>query len=100
MINKEKGIIKWLNTFYGKDIVQDVNYIHSDPFDVSVHFGEDAVFNKLVYDKDNNYLSIYYDIIDDIKVYFQVDMNEAMEIIKNWYSNKFNVIVNNAGHWS
>ena len=100
MNNRAKGIIKWLDTFYGKDIVQDVNYIHSDPFDVSVHFGEDAVFNNFVYDKDNNYLSIYYDIIDDIKVYFQVDMNEAMEIIKNWYSNKFNVIVDYAVRWS
>ena len=99
MNNRAKGIIKWLNTFYGKDIVQDEKYIHSDPFG-SVHFDEDTVFNKFVYDKEYNYLSIHYDIIDDIKRYFQVDKNEAMEIIKNWYSNKFNVIIDNAGDWS
>lgn len=100
MNNRAKGIIKWLDTFYGKDIVQDVNYIHSDPFDVSVHIGEYGVFNKFVYDKDYKYLSIHEDIVDDIKRYFQVDKNEAMEIIKNWYSNKFNVIVDDAGRWS
>lgn len=102
MNNKANGITKWLNTFYGKDMVQDDKYIHSDPIELELWIDDEerGRFNILVYDKEYNYLSIYYDIIDDITVYFQVDVNEAIEIIKNWYSNKFNVIVDNAGHWS
>jgi hypothetical protein len=102
MNNRAKGIIKWLNTFYGKDIVQDEKYIHSDPVMLVLWIDDEEGerFNKLVYDKEYNYLSIYKDIIDDIKRYFQVDENESIEIIKNWYSNKFNVRVDESGRWS
>jgi hypothetical protein len=100
MNNKSKGIFKWLDTFYGRDVVQDETYIRSDPFMVNLGPGdEEAIFYKFIYDKECNYLNVYDDIIDDINVYFQILDDETIEIIQNWYSNKFNVIVDNAGMW-
>jgi hypothetical protein len=92
MNNKSKGIFKWLDTFYGRDVFYDGpnGYIKSDPFIVNLGPGdEEAEFYKLIYD----------DIIYDINVYFQISDDEAIEIIQNWYSNKFNVIVDNARMW-
>jgi hypothetical protein len=102
MNHKIKGIFKWLDTFYGRDVFYDGpnGYIKSDPFIVNLGPGdEEAEFYKLIYDEEYKHLSVYDDIIYDINVYFQISDDEAIEIIQNWYSNKFNVIVDNAIMW-
>ena len=98
MNNKSKGIFKWLDTFYGRDVFYDTpnGYIKSDPFIVNLGpEDEEAEFYKLIYDEEYKHLSVY----DDINVYFQISDDEVIEIIQNWYSNKFNVIIDNAGMW-
>lgn len=100
MTNKEKGIFKWLDTFYGKspEMFRD-DTLGTDPFDYDV-YGKTHTLHKLLFDTKTGFLSVNYDIVEDLEGYFQIEFSVVLDIIGKWFSNKFDVNVGIVGTWS
>lgn len=100
MTNKEKGIFKWLDTFYGKSPKMFRDILVTDPFDYDSDYYSDSKSHKILFDTKHGFLSVDYDIVEDIEGYFQIEFNVVLNIIGKWFSNKFDVNVGIVGTWS
>jgi len=111
MNHKIKGMVKWLDTFYGKKVVSNHYNIRTDPFkyfDYIDDYDNNGDYHnngitissfKFLYSKITTELDVHKDVWADMENYFDASINDCEIAIKQWFGNKFNVRIVSVSYW-